>query len=126
MKHCDAGRREVVDVGEPVEGASLESVVPVIDIDRQEPPDVGPVDDAAPSVCRRPDLMDDELARLPASDRVHEPEPRRVPFLTDEMHLVPEPHQSVGELGVVHVRPGPPQKVAVEDQDAHGDQDIGG
>ena len=52
------------------------------------------------------------------------PELGRVAVLADDVDLVSQPGQGRGEAGVVDVRPGPAEQVAVEDQNLHIPQAI--
>ncbi len=80
-------------VGELREGLDLEALVGVLDIDREEAVDVGVVD---------LDPLQLDLA-----------------VLAEEMDLVAEPGQGLGEVGVVDVAAGAAQHVAVEDENTH-------
>src|SRR5437867_5954 len=88
--------RELV-VAEAVEGANLEPLVRVVDVDGQQAADVRAVDGAATRVRRPAHGADYELTALPLSDRVDETERLGLSLLADEMDLVPSSHERLGQ-----------------------------
>jgi hypothetical protein len=57
---------------------------------------------------------------VPLADRVDEVELLGVALLAEQVDLVPGAAQGSGQVGVVDVRTGSGEQVAVEDQHAHG------
>ncbi len=117
----------------PSEGARLDPLVAILDIHRQKAPDLRPVHGAAPrptwSVAagsgarglrgrgRLSQRPHPQRTLLPVAHGVHERLALGVAILAEQVHLVSELRQRPREAGVVDVRAGPGEEVAVEDQD---------
>ena len=100
-----------------VEGLDLEALVVVVDVDRQQATDVGPVDGAAArngrAGARR--CTSSRPSSQPPTEST-KPSSAGSALLAEQVDLVAEPHERLGQLGVVDVRAGAAQQVAVEDQ----------
>ena len=118
---CDVARDLLVAALR--ERARLDALVAVGHVHRQQPADVRAVDRAARLARRAP-------APHPAGAPAARPASQSpaastngvvlgVALLAEQVNLVAEPHQRVGQAGVVDVGPGAAEQVAVEDQDAH-------
>ena len=107
--------RELV-LAEVLERARLDALVAVGHVDGQQPAEVGPVDGRARRVAAHLEL---QRAPVPVAGGVDPRERERLAVLAQQVDLVPVAGERRGELGVVDVRPGAAQQVAVEDENPH-------
>ena len=77
-------------VAQLVEDPGLESLVGVLDIERQEPADIRQIRGHRPRSGELPKPLDLELAALPAPHRLHPFQTGRVGVLAEQMDLVTE------------------------------------
>ena len=112
-------------VAEAVEGAHLETLVVVVHVHREQAADVGPVHGAATRVRGPSHVLHDELAVAPRAHRVDETKLFGTPLLTEEVDLVAEAGERLGQLGVVNVRAGSAKQVTVKDEDPHAAASLG-
>ena len=116
-RRCSASISCVAAVGER---ARFDALVAVGHVDRQQAADVRPVDRAAPAPACSRSSRTCKLAVVPVADGVDERLALGVAVLAEQVHLVAELHERGRQPGVVDVRAGPVEQVAVEDEDAHG------
>ena len=94
----------------------LEPLVAIGDVDRQQVADVRPPRRHADGLAQDLDLR---RAVVPRADRVDEWQLCGTAVLADEVDLGAGAGERRGQPGVVDVRAGSAQQVAVEDEDAH-------
>ena len=99
------------------ERLGLDPLVAVGDVDRQQAAEVGAVDGRPHRLAAR---LDSQRAGVPVPGRVDPLLLERLAVLAEQVDLVPRAHERGGQAGVVDVRAGAAQQIAVEDQDPHG------
>jgi hypothetical protein len=95
----------------------LHALVAIGDVEREQPRDVRPVHRRA---HRLPADLDVEFAAVPVARGIDPLLRERIPLLRQQVDLVAGTAERLAQSGVVHVRAGPPEEVAVEDEHAHG------
>ena len=60
-----------------------------------------------------------QLTFIPVAGRIDERTLVQVPVLTEQVHVVSEPHERLGQARVVHVGARAVEQIAVEDQHPH-------
>ena len=99
----------------------LDAFVAVRHVDREQRADVGPVHGRAGRIATDRQV---QRAAVPVAGGVDPRQLERRAVLAEQVHFVAEAYERLTQRGVVHVRAGPLQQVAMEDQHAHGGERI--